>query len=82
MPYDIETCEKCGAIASHVTNSRPTDDVGRRRRHACIKCGHRWSTVEIRETELMKMREPHKWGRSVEQKIQDLLHEIQNKFLP
>jgi len=80
MPYDIETCDKCDGF-SHVTDSRPSAD-GRIRRRECIKCGHRWSTFEIRLTEYQKLRTPLKAGVKIEQAIQDLLHEVQNRFLP
>jgi transcriptional regulator NrdR family protein len=56
MPFELETCEKCSGF-SHVTDSRP-GKRGRIRRRECFKCGHRWSTTEIRTSEYEKLREP------------------------
>jgi transcriptional regulator NrdR family protein len=80
MSYDIETCEKCNGF-SHITDSRPSAD-GRTRRRECTKCKHRWSTVEIRLTEYQRLRAPGKTATKIEQAIQDLLHSVQNRFMP
>jgi len=80
MPYDIETCAKCDGF-SHVIDSRPGDD-GRIRRRECTKCRNRWSTIEIRLDDYRRLRTPINMGGSVEQKIQDLLHVVQNRFMP
>lgn len=79
MAYDVEVCRKCDGF-SHITNSRPSDE-GRIRRRECAKCGHRWSTIEIRVLDYQKMGSS-KWGHGMEQKLQDLLHEVRTRFLP
>ncbi|MGE5509908.1 MAG: hypothetical protein ACM31O_01500 [Bacteroidota bacterium] len=38
-------CPRCRNERSHVTDSRPAGDTVRRRR-ACPRCNHRWSTWE------------------------------------
>lgn len=42
------TCQACGGL-SQISNSRRTADNIRRRRE-CVKCGARWSTLEVTET--------------------------------
>jgi transcriptional repressor NrdR len=39
-------CPECGSDQLSCINSRPALDCVKRRRE-CIKCGHRFSTVEI-----------------------------------
>lgn len=49
-------CRSCGAF-SRITSSRRAGDTVRRRRE-CVKCGGRWSTLEVLElkTRLEKIR--------------------------
>jgi transcriptional regulator NrdR family protein len=75
-------CDQCETMQkSIVTDSRPFGEVTRRRRE-CLKCGHRWSTVEVRATEYDKLAEPQAWGRKVESKLTELLGEVQRRFMP
>ena len=51
LAYDglnARICRKCGCEKSHVFDSRDIDDLLKRRRE-CLKCGFRWSTVEVEE---------------------------------
>lgn len=50
MAHAVE-CE-CGATETEVTDSRRRND-GYRRRRRCLKCGKRWSTIEVRITDTM-----------------------------
>lgn len=41
-------CPSCGALSSRVIDSRPScNDTEVMRRRACIKCKHRWTTIEM-----------------------------------
>lgn len=50
-PALVAACPKCKADSS-VIDSRPTEQHIRRRRR-CDKCQHRWTTVEVDETEFV-----------------------------
>lgn len=43
-------CPKCGSCNMYIVDSR-SDDTTVRRRRECSDCGHRYSTLEITETE-------------------------------
>lgn len=44
-----DPCPSCARLGSRVVDSRPYEAMPqwRRRRRACVTCGHRWSTVEV-----------------------------------
>ena len=46
-------CPKCQS-KSKVYNSRPVGDTTRRHRR-CLKCNHKYSTLEILETKVVKL---------------------------
>ena len=51
-------CPKCGYLNYIVVDSRLTmDDTARRRRLRCKSCEFRWTTLELREEEYVKLRE-------------------------
>lgn len=51
-----DTCPNCSSTNNSVKDSRETKH-GRRRRRLCNKCGHKWSTMEIRAQEAIRMLE-------------------------
>ena len=40
------TCPKCGSDNRRCIDSRPAPGNQTRRRHECVNCGARWSTLE------------------------------------
>ena len=42
-------CQICQSVKSKTTDSR-NNDVGIRRRRECLSCGHRWTTIEVTDT--------------------------------
>lgn len=46
-PSKTLTCPECRAGVSKVIDSRPGSNKGVRRRRECLKCQHRWTTVEV-----------------------------------
>lgn len=42
-------CQICRSVKSRTTDSR-NNDVGIRRRRECLSCGHRWTTIEVTDT--------------------------------
>lgn len=49
---DTVVCDECGS-GSAVINSRPHGLVVRRRK--CVRCGTRWTTIEIKDSDYQKM---------------------------
>ena len=54
-------CPECGECRSHTTDSHGTGDfhglTARRRRRQCSACGHRFTTYEISEDDVLDLRE-------------------------
>ena len=42
-------CQICRSVKSKTTDSR-NNAVGIRRRRECLSCGHRWTTIEVTDT--------------------------------
>lgn len=40
-------CPECGSVKSMVYDTRKYQDSMRIRKRQCIKCGHKWQTIEI-----------------------------------
>lgn len=47
-------CPKCRSVQLRCVDSRPVKDTVKRRRH-CLKCGYRFSTVEVHAAAFEKM---------------------------
>lgn len=62
-------CAKCGKDFSTVIDSRPSTVVeyGRRRRHKCLSCGEKWTTIEapVSDKELADFLRRRKYDKSV-----------------
>lgn len=51
-------CDRCGADDNfRVIDSRKSGDYGYRRRRVCLSCGFRFSTYEIKPSDLMRQYE-------------------------
>lgn len=42
----MNTCPTCDSTATRVLESKKTNTGGKRRRHECKACGHRWTSWE------------------------------------
>lgn len=52
------TCDRCGAKDNfNVIDTRKSSDYGYRRRRECLSCGFRFTTYEIKPSDLMKQYE-------------------------
>lgn len=46
MADSSPACPECSSTRTDLVQSRRTNNGGRRRRHRCLACGHRWTTYE------------------------------------
>ena len=53
---DPHHCDRCGAISEVVETRATGDAVRRRRRCKSTQCGVRWTTYEVRQTDLEETR--------------------------
>lgn len=48
-------CELCNNSDSRVLRTTEKDNGDVRRTRQCTRCGHRWATVEMAESEVLRM---------------------------